>query len=211
MHYLPCRQVEAAGAAAESECMACPAGKFGGWEGSSTCADCTTGKVSDTGGVACRPATDTGYVVKFVLSLPLAKSEFMEDKHSKFREAIATTAGAKPAEVTIDRIDTVLKSVGRRLLPELVLVHTSIKAADVKAGDTIASSLTTDRINGALENAGLPKATIKQAPTLETVSTATSVNTSSTVSSTPAPLIGGIIGVLVLLTVITIVVTNEMN
>ena len=102
-------------------------------------------------------------------------------------------------------------SVGRRLLSELVLVHTSIKAADVKAGDAIASSLTTDRINGALENVGLPKATINQTPTVETVSTAMSVNTSSTVSSTTALLIGGIVGDLVLLTVVTMVVTNEMN
>ncbi len=148
-------------------------------------------------------------MVKVVLSLPLAKSEFTEDKQSKFREAIATAAGAKPADVTIDKI---LASVGRRLLSELILVHTSIKAADQKAGDAIATSLTTDRINGALQSAGLPKATIKEAATVETVRTDGStsrstltvgVNTSSTVSSTTAPLTVGIVGVLVLLTVVT--------
>jgi hypothetical protein len=182
----------AVGAAAESECLACPAGKFGGREGSSTCAVCEAGKVSDRGEVVCRRSTETGYVVKLVLSLPLAKSEFTEDKQSKFRQSIATAAGSKSADVTIDAIDTILTSVGRRLLSELVLVHITITAADVEGADAIASSLTTDRINAALENAGLPKATIKQAPTVETVSTATSVNTST------APLIGGIAGGLVL-------------
>jgi hypothetical protein len=194
----------ATGAVTESECMTCPAGKFGGREGSSTCTDCTAGKVSDTGEVACREPTVvpvvTDYVVKLVLSLPLAKSEFTQDKQSKFRESIAAAAGAKPTDVTIDGIDTIITSIGRRLLSESVVVQTTITAADVKAGDAIASSLTTDRINVALQNAGLPNATIKKAPTVETVSTATSVNTST------APLtalqIGCIVGGLVLLIVI---------
>jgi hypothetical protein len=179
-----------------TDCMTCPAGKFGGREGSSTCTDCEAGKTSDRGEVGCRTVTEASYVVRLVLSLPLAKSEFTEDKQGKFRESIATAADAKPADVTIDGIDTITTSVGRRLLSELVLVHITIKAADAKTADTMASSLTTDRINGALQKAGLPKATIKQAPTVEAVSTATSVN-----NSTTAPLIGGIVGGLVLLIV----------
>ncbi len=98
--------------------MDCPAGNYGGREGSSACTDCEAVKVSDRGGVACRRTTETGYVVKLVLSLALAKYEFTEDKQSKFRESIATAAGAKPADVTIDALDTILTSVGRRLLSE---------------------------------------------------------------------------------------------
>ena len=70
------------GAAAESECMACPAGKFGGREGSSTCIECEAGKVSDRGEVVCRPKDDdvvtgmakdvlTGIITSVILA-PLA-------------------------------------------------------------------------------------------------------------------------------------------
>jgi hypothetical protein len=183
----------AVGAATESECMVCPVGKFGGREGAPTCEECEPGKVSDGGEGPCRSVAEAGYVIKLVLSLPITKSEFTTDKQSKFRVSIAAAAGTKPADVTIDKIETMSRRVGRRLLSESVLVYTAVKASDAKAADTVASSLTTDKINGVFLNAGLPKATIKQTPTVE--STVTSVKTST------APLIGGIVGGLVLLIV----------
>jgi hypothetical protein len=183
----------AAGATTESKCMLCPVGKFGGREGAAACAECEPGKVSDGGERPCRSVTVAGYVIKLVLSLPITQMDFTEDKQSNFRVSIAAAAGAKPADVTIDKIEAMSRRVGRRLLSESVLVYTVIKATDSKAADAIASSLTTDKINGVLQTAGLPKATIKQTPTVE--STATSENIT-------APLIGGIVGGLVLLIVL---------
>jgi hypothetical protein len=70
--------------------------------------------------------------------------------------------------------------------------------SDVKAADAMANSLTVDKINESLDNTGLPKATIKQAATVETVSTVKPVESVNTIT---APLIGGIVGGLVLLIV----------
>jgi hypothetical protein len=50
--------------------------------------------------------------VKLSLSLPFTKDEFTEDKQSKFRESLAVAAGVKPADVKIDKIETI---VGRSL------------------------------------------------------------------------------------------------
>jgi hypothetical protein len=185
----------AAGATAESKCMVCPVGKFGGREGAATCAECEPGRVSDGGEGPCRSVTVAGYVIKLVLSLPISitQIDFTEDKQSKYRVSIAAAAGAKPADVTIDKIEAMSRRAGRRLLSESVLVYSVIKASDAKTADTMASSLTTNKINGAMENAGLPKVTIKQGPTVE--STAASVNIT-------APLTGGIVGGLVLLIVL---------
>ena len=193
----------AAGAVTETECRTCPAGKFGGREGSSQCTDCEAGKVSDGGDIVCKSVTvapvegAATHVVKLTLSLPLTKNEFTTDKQSKFRESIAAAAGAKTADVTIDRIDTIV-NVGRRLLSEYVLVYTSVMASDAKAADAMANSLTVDKINESLDNAGLPKATLKQAATVATVSTVKPVESVNTIT---APLIGGIVGGLVLLIV----------
>jgi hypothetical protein len=193
----------AAGAVAETECRICPAGKFGGREGSSQCTDCEAGTVSDEGDIVCKSvmvapvAGSATHVVKLTLSLPLTKNEFTTDKQSKFRESIAAASGSNAADVTIDRIDTIVNSVGRRLLSEYVLIYTSIMASDAKAADAIANSLTVDKINGSLDNAGLPKATIKQAATVEAVSMVDPVESVNTI----APLIGGIVGGLVLLIV----------
>ena len=174
-----------AGAASESECMVCPAGKFGRREGSSICTDCEAGEVSNRREAACRRVTEALFVVKLILSFPLSRSEFTADKQIKFRESIAAAAGflgvagqrlsynGKPADVTVDRIETweehVRRSVGRRLLAQSVLVYTMVKFKAYKddvggarptAADTMVSLLTIDKIHGALENAGLPKATI---------------------------------------------------
>jgi hypothetical protein len=71
-------------------------------------------------------------------------------------------------------------------------------ASDAKTADALANSLTVDKINGSLDNTGLPKATIKQAATVEAVSTVKPVESVNTIT---APLIGGIVGGLVLLIV----------
>ncbi len=162
----------AAGAVAESECMACPAGKFGGREGSSTCTECEAGKVSGRGEGACVTvapvATAATHFVKLTLLFALTKSEFTVDTQNKLRESIAAAVGAKPADVTIDKIEAITgrRNFGRRLSSESVLVYITIKTADANEANAMATSLTADKINKALENAGLPNSTMKQTPTV---------------------------------------------
>jgi hypothetical protein len=135
--------------------------------------------------VVCRNVTEALFVVKLILSLPHSRSEFTAAKQFNFRESIAAAAvffggagqrwyfNGKPADGTVDRIETweehVRRSVGRRLLAQSVQVYTMVKfnaykedvgGARPMAADTLASSLTIDKIHRALENAGLPKATI---------------------------------------------------
>jgi butyrate kinase len=70
--------------------------------------------------------------VKLSLSLPFTKDEFTEDKQSQFRKSLAVAAGVKPADVKIDKIETIVgrRGAGRRLLAGSIRVDTSIRAAD---------------------------------------------------------------------------------
>jgi hypothetical protein len=134
--------------------------------------------------------------------LPLAKIDFTADKQSKFRESIAAAAGAKPADVSIDKIESMTgrRNFGRRDLSQSVLVYIAVKAADVKEADAMATSLTADNINKALENTGLPKTTIKQAPTVTYGSTSPAVvgggtgNTSNQSATNIPIIIGAVVG-----------------
>jgi hypothetical protein len=205
-----------AGAVAESECMSCPSGKFGAREGASMCIDCEAGKVSNTGEVVCRSVTvaplaaAAPYVVKLALLFPLATSEFTADKQSKVMESIAVAVGANPSDVTIDKIETMTgrRNFGRRLLSVSVLVYIAVKAADAKQADAMATSLTADKINKALENTGLPKATMKQSPTVTYVSTSPIVggggdNTSNQSTTNIHIIIGAVVGGAIVLCIIS--------
>ena len=60
------------------------------------------------GGGADNTATAT-HVVKMAVSLPMTVAEFDDGKQTKFTESIAKVAGAKPADVTIDKIEAMVK------------------------------------------------------------------------------------------------------
>jgi hypothetical protein len=126
--------------------------------------------------------------------LPLSKSDFTTDKQSQFSKSIATAVGAKSTDVTLDQIESINRrgNVVRRLA-ESVLVYTSVKAANAKEADAMAKSITIDKINAALEKAGLPKATMTQAPTVSSASTSevASKDEGKTSSTTPSPTVGG--------------------
>ena len=104
--------------------------------------------------------------MRLSLSLPFTKDEFTEDKQSKFRESLAVAADVKPADVKIDKIETIVgrRGAGRRLLAGSIRVDTSIRAADNAQAGSMAKRLTADNINAELAKVGLPKSTILEAP-----------------------------------------------
>jgi hypothetical protein len=106
-----------------------------------------------------------------VMSLPMTKQEFTEEKQIKFRVSIAIAAGVTPADVTLDKIETISSRRGfdRHLLTDSLRVDTIVKASDESAAVSMASALTHDKINSELEKAGLPKATMLEAPKAATV------------------------------------------
>jgi hypothetical protein len=100
------------------------------------------------------------------LSLPFTKNDFTEDKHIKFRESLAVAADVKPADVKIDKIETIggRRGAGRHLLAGSIRVDTSIRAADNVKASSMVNRLTADNINAELAKVGLPKSTILEAP-----------------------------------------------
>jgi hypothetical protein len=104
-------------------------------------------------------------LVTLSLSLPFTKDEFTEDKQIKFRESLAVAAGVKPADVKIDKIETIgRRGAGRHLLAGSIRVDTSIRAADNAKASSMVNRLTADNINAELAKVGLPKSTILEAP-----------------------------------------------
>jgi hypothetical protein len=103
--------------------------------------------------------------VKLSLSLPFTKDEFTEDKQSKFRESLAVAADVKPADVKIDKIETIgRRGAGRHLLAALIRVDTRIRVADNSKASSMVNRLTADNINAELAKVGLPKSTILEVP-----------------------------------------------
>jgi len=176
----------ASGASAESTCTACVAGKFKSAAGFGSCDDCPAGSDSPIGssvktscscnagwsgpaGGPCSASSASAavvYVVKMAVSLSMTQQDFTEEKQIKFRESIATAAGVKPADVTIDKIEKISSRRGsdRRILTDSIRVDTTVKSSSESAAVSMASALTPDKINRELEKAGLPKAVMLEAP-----------------------------------------------
>jgi hypothetical protein len=49
---------------------------------------------------------------QMVMSLPMTKQEFTEEKQMKFRVSIATAGGVTPGDVTMDKIETIMSRRG---------------------------------------------------------------------------------------------------
>jgi len=150
------------------------------------------------------PATTvTTHVVKLSLSLPMIKEQFDDEKQAKFKESIAKSAGASPADVSIDQVEAI-SSDRRRLLASGVRIDVSVQAEDKASADAMVAGLTIGNINAELSKTGLPRAEVLVEPSTAAVSTgpATAVSGSSSVEGGGgmAPIIiGGVVGGVVLI------------
>merc|ERR1711966_243528 len=99
------------------------------------------------------------FEVRFTVSLPYSKADFTADKQTKFKEAVASAAGAAIADVTLT-ITEVRRRAGK------INVEVTIKVATEAAAKTMASAITADKLNEKLKAAGLEEATMVSAPTV---------------------------------------------
>jgi len=112
------------------------------------------------------------FVVTMTASLPMIISEFDDGTRAAFKKATAEAASVSDSDVTIDDVESIntarrggdISDVGRRLLAAGIRIDMSIKAADKNAADAIVAKLTVTVINAKLQEAGLPAATILEAP-----------------------------------------------
>merc|ERR1712167_348177 len=103
--------------------------------------------------------TAKNFEVRFTVSLPYSKADFTADKQTKFKEAVASTAGAAIADVNL-KITEVRRRAGK------INVEVTIRVATEDAAKTMASAITADRLNENIKAAGLEEATMVSAPTV---------------------------------------------
>ena len=180
-------------------CDSCEPGKFAVSAGAVSCTSCPTGKTSVAGGVSetdCNLDSDSTVTitlretVTMVLSLPMTKAEFDDEKQQAFKEAIAKTAGqgVRADHVLIDTIEE-MSTAARRLLAQGIHVAVSVNAPGKDAAASIAASLTAAAINTELEKAGLPPATVLETATV-LEATQFNVNQTATVEVEASLLMG---------------------
>ena len=159
-------------------CIACNSLSYKISTGNTHCQQCPSDTFSQDGVTCVTIPTTTSvatttptsepesYVVKMVVALPLTIQEFNNSAQIKFKQSVARASGVSSTDVTIERIvDMNGGTVRRRLLSTGIRVETSVKAPNESAASAISTSLTADTLNSALVEAGLPAATILEAPT----------------------------------------------
>ena len=159
-------------------CSACGSSFYKDFTGNVECEECPPFMYSPDGvtclvmpkstNAATTPAPQSAaYVVKMAVSLPMTTQDFNGGQQLKFKQSVALAAGVSSADVSIDRIVDIDNSGAalRRLLTAGIRVDTSVQASDETAASAISTSLTSDSLNAALTAAGLPAATILEAPT----------------------------------------------
>ena len=131
----------------------------------------------------------TAYVVKMAVALPMSRQEFNGSVQITFKQSVARAAGVSSADVSIDSIlDMDGDSVRRRLLTAGIRVDTSVQAPNETTAIAISTSLTPSSLNTALVSAGLPAATILEAPAFAVARQASTPRISTeTVTVTPPP------------------------
>jgi hypothetical protein len=107
----------------------------------------------------------------------MTKQEFNEDRQAKFRQALATAAGVKIADVTIDKVTETSARRGAS-----IRVDSSVAASGGKSAESVQALMTADRINAELSNLGLPKAKM-----LDPASQAGSSDGQTTATPPPSP------------------------
>jgi hypothetical protein len=164
----------------QSHCV-CDAG-FTGPDGVA-CTACGAGLIKpETGSQPCRKPVVTPapaetknpetfdpseVIVTMKLGLPISKDDFKTHMQISFRQAIANAAGVGLTKVRIAKITAVNTRRSRRLLAESIAVDVEVAAADSSAAKSVASNLSPDKINAQLEQAGLPKAEVLEAPSVQ--------------------------------------------
>ena len=134
----------------------------------------------------------TDSILKLILVLPLADSEFTAEKRTAFRQALANAAGVELVKVRIAQV--VPASASRRLLlSQSTSVTSEIAAKDSSAAAAIKASLSLDKVNAQLENAGLPQATFYEI-SLQGEDETPAPPPVESQGSSPVGLIGGIAG-----------------
>ena len=151
-------------ASGTSACVNCVGGMYSNATGASMCTSCPTGLYSRNG-VNCTIDNVGVYLVKMSVSLPMSRQEFNGSAQITFKRSVALAAGVSSTVVRIDRILDMDGGVARRrLLATGIGVDTSVQAASESVASAISTSLTAETLNSALTAAGLPPATILQAP-----------------------------------------------
>jgi hypothetical protein len=152
------------------ECTACPAGKSKTVPGSEPCkgpAGAPSAPATDAP-AAGAPAADVIHVVIMAVKLPMTKEQFNTGEQAKFKQSIASAASVSADEVTIDKIEN-MRRFGRRLLAGSIRVDTSVVAADQTVAESMANTLTVEKINAELGKNGLPQAEILDAPKVKQI------------------------------------------
>merc|ERR1712216_737454 len=103
--------------------------------------------------------TANKFEVKFTVSLPYSKADFTADKQTKFKEAVASTAGAAVADVSL-KITEARRRAGK------INLEVTIKVATKEAANAMAGAITADKLNEKLKAAGLEEATMVSKPTV---------------------------------------------
>jgi len=130
------------------------------------------------------PAPAKNFEVRFTVSLPYSKADFTADKQTKFKEAVASAAGAAIADVTLT-ITEVRRRAGK------INVEVTIKVATEAAAKTMASAITADKLNEKLKAAGLEEATMVSKPTVAEAGAALS-NARPAASPIVAPVVAAV-------------------
>ena len=126
--------------------------------------------------------------------------EFTDDKKTVFKTSLAQVAGVSVKDVTIDKVE-ILGIETRRLLSDGIIVTSSVKASSQKDADAITEKLTVEAINTQLSRAGLPEATMIEAPTviLQVSESDSTSGEGSADNMVVIGVIGGVVGLMVLI------------
>ena len=154
---VPCSPGNYSGVRGSSACRLCAADTFSPSAGASTCKDCPIWETSRPGKAFCktRPSLpEQPFVVQLSLGSPLEPREFTRAVEGSFRAAIAAAAGVDVMACQITDISAAARRAGGST------VSMEIGAATSDAASNIASGLSTESINAAMSNAGLPGVTI---------------------------------------------------
>mmetsp|Transcript_35916 Transcript_35916/g.80880 ORF Transcript_35916/g.80880 Transcript_35916/m.80880 type:complete len:1352 (-) Transcript_35916:140-4195(-) len=125
-------------------------------------------------------------VVTFQAQMSITQTEFLGIQ-SRFLLAVAKTAGVSQQDVKIVAVKEVQASAlppSRRLMStsSAVVIKTSITCAGVSSANQVVSRIDSNRLNTNLEQQGIPRAVIIQAPFVDTSS-----GSSSPISTSPPP------------------------
>jgi hypothetical protein len=194
-----CASGTVAPALGAASCDKCEPGKFAVSTGSAYCKSCPSGKTSVPGSVSeedCNLDSDSTVTVtltetvKMALSLPITATEFDDEHQQGFKEALAKTAGqgVSADHVIINAIEEMSTSE-RHLLTHGIRISVRVNVVDRGTADAITVRLTEEGINNALEEAGLPPATILEVATVVD-DTQSNVNQTATMETEASLLMG---------------------